>query len=69
MKIVDAKPPKSKAQEYRDMAKVLSSDGSKAVYIELFSDVHAFGKTLKSIGLKATWRKQKSGGWLVWARK
>ena len=69
MRIVDAKQPKSKAQEFRDMANVISRNPNKAAYIDLYKDVHAFGKILKSMGFKASWRKQDEGGWLVWAKK
>ena len=67
MKIVDEKMPKSKAELFKAVANEIINNESKAVFFDTFSDVHYFGKIAKAMGYKTKWRKQKKGGWLVWA--
>ena len=67
MKIVKVQRPLRKIDKFRAFAKELKNDAEKSVEIETFTDVHSFGKVLKSMGAKPHWRKQIKGGWLVWA--
>lgn len=70
MKIVEAQPPKSKAGQFRKIAKKLLENSNFAVVFDNSQDVHYFNKTLKEMGLKTTCKKQKDGrGWYVWVRK
>lgn len=66
-KIVNAKPPKSKSAQMREIAQAIVGNPERAVFLDNFNDVHQFGKILRGLGCKASWRKQHSGGWLVWA--
>lgn len=66
-KIVNAKPPKSKSAQMREIAQTIVGNPERAVFLDNFNDVHQFGKILRGLGCKASWRKQHSGGWLVWA--
>lgn len=66
-KIVDATPPKSKSAQMREIAQIIIANPGHAIFLDNFNDVHQFGKIIRELGYKASWRKQHSGGWFVWA--
>ena len=65
MKIVDAKPPKSKAQEWRETIPNIV-DKEQAIFVERQSDASEISRIATKIGFKSKWRKSEKGGWLVW---
>ena len=69
MKIVDAPRPKSKAARFREIVDRLLENQQQAAYFDNYNDLHHFGKIVKTMGFKPSWRKQTKGGWLAWVRK
>ncbi len=65
MKIVDAKPPKSKSQTFRETIKLIAGK-EKAALLNSESDFKLFCSISRSMGLKPKSRKLKKGGWQVW---
>ena len=67
MKIVDAKPSKTKTQILKNIFDALThSESGKAAYIEIESDLRRFRKYARRQGYSTKAQKQLHGGWLVW---
>nr|DAR29722.1 MAG TPA: hypothetical protein [Caudoviricetes sp.] len=65
MKIVDAKPPKSKSAQFRDIARQISGK-DKAAFFQSEGDFKMFCQLARSLGLKPRSKKLQNGGWYVW---
>lgn len=65
MKIIDAKPTKSKSETFRAAIKQIAGK-NKAAFLESESDFKLFCQLVRSLGLKPKSQKLKSGGWNVW---
>ena len=65
MKIVDAKPPKSKSQIFRETIKLIAGK-EKAALLEKESDFKTFCQLARSMGFKLKSKKLQSGGWNIW---
>ena len=48
-KIVNAKPPKSKSAQMREIAQTIVGNPERAVFLDNFNDVHQFGKILRGL--------------------
>ena len=65
IQILDATPPKSKAQEIREICNSIRGK-EQGVYVEFENDKCYFTKVALKYGFKTKTRIQTSGGWIIW---
>lgn len=65
MKIVDAPRPKSKAAQFREIAREIAGK-EKAAFFDKESDRAAFSQIARKLGFKTKSKKLSGQGWNVW---